>query len=449
MLDISSHYVDGDARRMSRRDFVRIGAVGAAGLTLADLLRLQARGATTEGKAKSVIQLWMGGGPCHIDIWDPKPNAGPEYTGPYRKPLGTKVDGIQVGEKMSQMARQIGKYAILRGMTHANNGHETATYLMQTGTPPSSDLVYPSLGAVVALKQQQAGVYKGALPPYISVTRPLGRFSEAGFLGANHKAFATGGDPGKSLSIGGLGADGGKSTKIEDRRALLASFDSFARKLDMDPQLKEMDEYQGKAYELILGEAKEAFNLSKEDDKVRDRYGRTTFGQSCLLARRLVEQGVPFITVNWGGWDTHKRHFEKMNEYLPVLDQGFAALLEDLAQRGLLDTTIVTWFGEFGRTPKIANDPPWQGGRHHFGNAFSAIAAGGGFQGGKVVGATDQRGEKVVERPIYPWDLSASMYKLLGIDPAGQLPHPHGCVAYVTPVGSGKVPSGGLLTEIM
>ncbi len=455
MLDISSRQLGCASGRISRRDFVKVGALGASGLTLANWLKLKAHGKTTEGrategKAKSVIQLWMAGGPCHIDTWDPKPQAGQDYTGPYKKPIATNVDGIQIAQRMPMMAKQMDKYAILRGMTHPSNAHETGSYIMQTGTLPSADLVYPSMGAVVALKKSESGEYQGALPPFIAVTRPLGRFSEAGFLGSRYKAFATGGNPNsQGFSIGGLGAAGGKSTRTQDRRELLEAFDGFARRLENDLQVKEMDTHQQKAYNLILGEAKEAFDLSQEDDKVRDRYGRTTFGQSCLLARRLVEKEVPFITVNSGGWDTHKQHFEKMDKMLPDLDQGFSALLEDLDQRGLLQTTIVIWSGEFGRTPKVQWTPPWNGGRGHFARAFSAVVAGGGFTGGAVVGTTDQRGEKVTDRPVYPWDLSGSIYKLLGIDPTGQLPHPHGCVAHVTPIASGDVQSGGLLTEIM
>jgi len=435
---------------MGRRDFICLGALGISGLTLGDWLRMKAYGRTTEGKAKSVIQLWMGGGPCHLDTWDPKPGAGTDYCGPYRKPIPTNVKGIQIGRMMPRMAQQMDKCAVLRGMTHNSFAHETGTYLMQTGTLPSADLVYPSMGAVVALKKSTSAQYQGALPPLIAVTKPLGRISEAGFLGSRYKAFATGGDPNnKEFSIGGLGAGDDQSTRTQQRRSLVEAFDGLARQLDNDPRLTEMDGYQQKAYSLILGEAKQAFDVSKEDDQVRDRYGRTTFGQSCLLARRLVEKEVPFITVNWNGWDTHKKHFESMDKMLPVLDQGFSALLEDLAQRGLLETTIVTWYGEFGRTPKIQTEPPWNGGRGHFATAFSAVVAGGGFQGGMVVGVTDFKGERVRERPIYPWDLSASMYQLLGIDPAGLLPHPRGCVAHVTPVASGNVRSGGILTEIM
>jgi hypothetical protein len=449
MLDIPSQSLGGSSGRINRRDFVRIGTLGATGLTLAQWLQQKAQGATTAGKAKSVIQLWMGGGPCHLDTFDPKPLAGPEYCGPYKKPIDTNVKGIQLCEMLPMMAKQMDKFAILRGMTHGSSGHEVGTYMMQTGTPPSADLVYPSIGAVVAYKKGQSGEYKGSLPPFIAVTQPLGRFSEAGFLGSAYKAFATGGNPNSDKASGGGLGGNTKPAQTQQRRAMVAAFDGFARQHQSEPQLKEMGDYEERAYGLILGDAKEAFDLSQESDKVRDRYGRTTFAQSCLLARRLVEKEVPFITVNWSGWDTHKQHFEAMAKRLPELDRAFSALLEDLARRGLLETTIVTWYGEFGRTPKILMEPPWQGGRGHFGNAFSAVVAGGGFKGGKVVGATDQKGEKVTERPIYPWDLSASIYKLLGIDPNGQLPHPRGCVAYVTPVASGGVQSGGILKEIM
>ncbi|MFO8012051.1 MAG: DUF1501 domain-containing protein [Phycisphaerae bacterium] len=450
MFDIDARGIRPSGGGLTRRTFLRVGAAGLAGLTLADWTAMKARGEVKKGKARSVIQLWMGGGPAHTDTFDPKPQAGPDYTGPYKKAIPTNVKGIQLCETLPQMAKQADKYAILRGLTHPTNAHETATYLMQTGTLPASELVYPSTGAVTALKKTESGAYTGALPPYITVTRPLGRFNEAGFLGAAYKAFATGGNPNsKHFSIGGLDSSEARMTHMKERRSLLDAVDTLARRLERSGALDRMDDFQQKAYRLVLGDAKKAFEMNEESDHLRDRYGRTTFGQSCLLARRLAEQGVPFITVNWGGWDTHKKHFERMEKYLPDLDQGFSALLEDLAARGLLDETLVTWYGEFGRTPKIYNEPPWNGGRHHFCTAFSAVVAGGGFKGGTVVGKTDLKGERVIERPIYPWDLSASLYQLLGIDPTGRLPHPRGCVAYVTPVAGGDVASGGMLTEIM
>jgi hypothetical protein len=332
-------------------------------------------------------------------------------------------------------------------MTHGNNAHETAAYIMQTGTMPSAELVYPAMGAIVALKKE----YAGSLPPYITLTNPLGRFSEAGFLGNNYKTFAPGGDPNNAnFRVQGLVPPRGMTEqRIAERRSLLHEVDALARAADKQDAFRGMDEFQQKAYSLILGDARQAFDLSKESEATRTRYGRNQYGQSCLLARRLVEAGVPFVTVNDGGWDTHKDNFDAMRRKLPIQDAAVAALLSDLSERGLLASTIVTWYGEFGRTPRIANEAPWFGGRHHWAAAFSAMVAGGGFKGGAVVGSTDARGENVRDRPVYPWDFAASVYKLLGIDPNGKLPHPQGCVAYVSPGTAGGAPSGGQLTEIM
>jgi len=455
MPNASRHESPGALCGMPRREFLRLGALGAAGLAMGDWLKLatfaQPAGAADKATAKAVIQLWMGGGPPHTDTFDPKPGAGDDYTGPYKRAIPTNVPGIQLCQTLPLLAQQADKFAILRGMTHFTRAHETASYIMLTGTLPSGELVYPSMGAVVALKKAYEGGYQGALPPYIAITRPPGRFNSAGFLDARCSPFATGGNPGaRDFRVDGIVPASGMTTeRLKERRALLESLDALAGRAELDAALREMDANQRKAYDLILGEAKEAFDLSAESDDLRDRYGRTTFGQSCLLARRLVAAGVPFVTVNWGGWDTHKQHFERMDKMLPDLDKGFSALLEDLHQRGLLETTIVVWGGEFGRTPKISKEPPWNGGRQHFCDAFSVVVAGGGFKGGQVVGVTDRLGEKVVKRPVYPWDLSGSIYKLLGIDPKGRLPHPHGCVAYVTPPVGGNVATGGLLTEIM
>ena len=438
-------------RGMRRRDFLRTGALGVLGLTLADWLQLEALGAMEGGTAKSVIQLWMGGGPPHTDTFDPKPNAGPDYTGPYNKVIQTNVPGIQLCQTMPMMAKIADKYAIIRGMTHHSNGHETGTYMMLTGTMPSDEFVYPSIGAVVALKKGYEGDYKGALPPYIGITRAPGRFNSVGFLPGECRPFATGGYPSSPnfRVTAVMPAAGITDKRLTDRQSLLHDIDGLGRRLKTDESVAEMDEYQKQAYSLITGDAKKAFDLSLEKKEVKDRYGASGIGRSCLLARRLVEHDVPFVTVTTGGWDTHSKHFERMEKMLPPLDQAFSALLEDLDKRGLLKTTIVVWAGEFGRTPKVANNPPWQGGRHHFCHAFSVVVAGGGFKGGKVVGVTDQKGEKVTKRPVYPWDLSASIYKLLGIDPNGRLPHPRGRVVYVTPRTGGKVASGGMLTEIM
>jgi hypothetical protein len=210
-----------------------------------------------------------------------------------------------------------------------------------------------------------------------------------------------------------------------------------------------MDYCEEQAYELILGDAGKVFDINTEDAKLRERYGRGDFGASCLLARRLVEQGVPYVTINYSGWDTHKKHFDIMNTKLTELDRGFSTLLEDLEDRGLLDSTIVWWGGEFGRGPKIQWDAPWNGGRSHFGNCFSHVVAGGGFQGGQVIGASDEKGMEVADRPVYPWDLIGSMYEQLGIDTAAQLPHPQGLDVRVSPTEVDGVIIGGRLREIM
>lgn len=454
MLDFLDSHLTHDCEGVSRRSFLTVGAASVAGLTLADLFAVKAQAASMpipsiQPKAKSVIQLWMGGGPCHIDTFDPKPEAGEDYAGPYRKPLQTNVEGIRICEKFEHMAKQADKFSIIRSMTHFTNGHETATYMMQTGTPPGGELVYPTYGAVVAMKKGQAA--SNSLPPYIMVPNPIGRISASGFLGAQYKPFSTGGDPNKpDFRVGGIIPPKGMSNaRMTQRRSLLEMVDDFARELEGSPAIDAMSEHQRQAYGLILGDAKEAFDISKEPTELRDKYGRNKFGQSCLVARRLVENGVPFVTVNSGGWDTHKMHFERMDKKLPELDQAFAALLEDLAQRGLLDSTIVVWGGEFGRSPKVHREPPWNGGRQHFCHCFNSVVAGGGFEGGQVVGQSDRRGESVRDRPVYPWDLTASIYQLMGINPKGQLPHPHGCVAYVTPPSGGKIQSGGILQEIM
>jgi hypothetical protein len=427
----------------TRRGFLRVGSASLLGLSLPELFRLRAEPA----KAKSVIQLWMAGGPTQTDTFDPKPQAGEDFSGPFRGALATNVSGIQISTLLPLLAKQADKYTILRGMTHGNNAHETAAYIMQTGTMPTAELVYPAMGAIVALKKE----YAGSLPPYITLTNPLGRFSEAGFLGNNYKTFAPGGDPNNAnFRVQGLVPPRGMTEqRIGERRSLLHEVDALARAADKQDAFRGMDEFQQKAYSLILGDARQAFDLSKESEATRTRYGRNQYGQSCLLARRLVEAGVPFVTVNDGGWDTHKDNFDAMRRKLPIQDAAVAALLSELSERGLLASTIVTWYGEFGRTPRIANEAPWFGGRHHWAAAFSAIVAGGGFKGGAVVGSTDARGENVRDRPVYPWDFAASIYKLLGIDPNGKLPHPQGCVAYVSPGTAGGAPSGGQLTEIM
>jgi hypothetical protein len=423
--------------------------MGAMGMALAGRLAAQPPTAAKPGKAKAVIQVWLWGGPSHVDTFDPKPSAGNDYTGPLNSPIATKIKGMMIGELLPQLAKQADKFSIIRSMTHGNNGHETAAYLVQTGRNPNDRVVHPSVGAVVSLFKGKEGASRGLIPPYIVLTQPQGRFSEAGFLGTRYKPFFTGGDPAAArFVVEGLV---GQATEdqLQARRDLLKRLNTFGGALKSHPTMQALTKSEDQAYDLILGDAGKLFDLGQEKDDLRERYGRNTFGQSCLMARRLVQRGVPYITINFGGWDTHKDHFPAMRRMLPQLDRGLATLFEDLAQRGLLDSTIVWCCGEFGRTPKVAWEAPWNGGRHHFGSVFSAVVGGGGFKGGQVVGSSDAKAETVKNRPVYPGDLIGSAYELLGIDPAGKLPHPQGLQIRVTPDAKDEESSGGRLKEIM
>jgi hypothetical protein len=434
---------------LSRREAMRRCLFGTGGLLLLNGWGLRSIAAARAAKAKSVIQIWMWGGPCHIDTFDPKPTAGYDYCGPLAKAIPTNVDAIQIGESLPLLAQQADKYSIIRGMTHGNFAHETAAYWVQTGRASGGREVYPSVGAVTSLFKGYDAGYKGLIPPYIVLTEPQGRFSEAGFLGSRYKPFATGGDPGAvKFNVEGIVAQGLSDQRQRARRELLHKLNTLGKAMPGDASLKALYESEEQAYELILGDAGKLFDLSQEPNELRDRYGRTTFGQSCLMARRLVEKGIPYITINYKGWDTHKQHFETMRRKLPEMDKGLATLLDDLKQRGLLESTIIWWSGEFGRQPRVSWDAPWNGGRQHWGKVFSAVVAGGGFKGGHVVGASDAKGEELKERPVYPADLIASIYELLGIDPDAKLPHPQGLDLRVMPAG-GDVKTGGRLKEIM
>jgi hypothetical protein len=412
------------------------------------------QGAQTDApppRAKAVIQIWMWGGPAHLDTFDPKPAAGRDYCGPFDTTIETNVKGIVINAKLPLLAQQADKYCIIRGMTHGINAHETASYVMQTGREPDR-FVYPCVGAVVSAFKGYGQGYKGLVPPYIVLTEPQGRFSEAGFLGLKYKPFATGGDPNRTpFAVEGIVAPGISDERQLQRRDLLRRLDTLGQAFPGAPEFMEFDRCEDQAYDMMFGDARKLFDLSAESDELRERYGKNTFGQSCLTARRLVEHGVPYITINYGGWDTHKQHFQLMTRKLPELDKGMAALLQDLADRKLLESTIVWWGGEFGRTPKIDWDPPWNGGRGHYGKCFSVVVAGGGFKGGCVLGASDAKGENVVARPVSPRELIRSIYFLMGIDPDGPLPNPLGLDVKVLPMKDAdkQAKNNGLLKEIM
>lgn len=435
---------------ISRREAIRRGLLAAGGLMLADGLSFRVSAAPPTGRATAVIQLWMWGGPSHLDTFDPKPEAGYDYCGPFKNPIETNVPGIRICELLPLLAKQADKYSIIRSMTHGNNGHETAAYIVQTGRMPGGRLVYPCIGAVTSLFKGYDAGYKGLIPPYIVLTEPLGRFSPNGFLPERYQPFVTGGNPAQTpFAVEGVVAPGITEQRQRSRRNLLHELNALDRVMPNDAELAASNKAEQQAYDMILGDGVKVFDLSQEKSELRDRYGRTKFGQSCLVARRLVEHGVPYVTINSPGWDTHKENFQAMRRLLPDLDKGLSTLLQDLSDRGLLDRTIVWWGGEFGRTPKIMWDPPWNGGRGHWGPCFSHVIAGGGFKGGHVVGASDAKGEYVKDRPVYPADLLGSMYALLGIDGNAKLPNPFGLDTRVMPTPDEGVKSGGLLKEIM
>ena len=440
---------------ISRRDLIQSGLYTGAGLMFAGGLNPLALASSLpdsskKPKAKAVIQIWLWGGPCHIDTFDPKPEAGSDYTGPLNSPIKTNVDGIRINELLPLMAAMADKYSLIRSMTHGSFAHETASYITQTGRAPGGRVVYPGIGAVVShFKGAEMG-YKGLIPPYIVMTELQGRFSEAGFLGSKGQPFATGGDPAKTpFAVEGVIAEGMTTERQKARRELMHNLNSLDHALAGNSQLAAFSQSETQAYDLILGDAGKVFDLSQEKDVLREGYGRTTFGQSCLMARRLVERGVPFVTINYKGWDTHKEHFQTMRRKLPEMDKGISSLLADLSQKGLLDSTIVLCCGEFGRTPKVMWESPWNGGRGHFGAVFSAMVAGGGFKGGQVLGSSDAHGEEVKDRPVYPCDLIQTIYEQMGIDPSAKLPHPQGLDVTVCPSPAEGVKSGGKLKELV
>ena len=394
-------------------------------------------------RAKSVIEIWVWGGPSQLETFDPKPDAPHDYNGGF-KAIPTNVPGIEISEFFPLLAKHADKYSLIRSMTHPYPGHETATYLMQTGRSPGGGRVYPAIGAVIAMFKSKE--YRGELPPYVILTVPKGRFSEVGFLNERYSPLVTGGNPAAAkFIVDGIVPPGGLSPEeLAARFSLLERLDTFGRSAPADPVLKAFDTAGEKARRVIEGDAAKVFDLSLETPEMRDRYGRTTLGQSCLVARRLVEAGVPYITINAQGWDTHKRHFETMKTKAAEMDRATTALITDLHEKGLLDSTIIWWTGEFGRTPKVDWEAPWNGGRNHYCKCFSSLVAGGGFAGGKVVGASGEFAEKVVSRPVAPQDMLGSIYELCGIDPDGPLPNPIGLETTVLPPES----EAGRLREI-
>ena len=436
---------------VSRRDFLRIGGLTALGLGLGDFFYLQrALGSPrphTE-TAKSCILIWLDGGPSHLETFDPKPDAPQEVRGPL-KTIPTNLTGVRISECLERTAGIMDKIAIIRSMTSPLGEHNLGTQYLMTGYKPTPALEYPTFGATVAYIRSQSsrnasGDTLTALPPNIAVPNFTREVSGNGYLPSATHPFAVGDDPKRpDFKVRDLDFyEGIDLQRVSRRRQFVDALNEFSRAKDAgattvsDPELE-------RAYNLITSpEAKAAFTLSEEPQEVHQRYGPggvNGIGQSCLLARRLVERGVPFVTVNHTGWDTHNDIFQlkeryptNRNAHLPSLDRALSALIQDLSERSMLDETLVVVMGEFGRTPKINS----QGGRDHWPNVFSVMLAGGGVQGGQIVGSSDALGEFPKERPVTPSDLAATIYTLLGIDPNLELHTSDGRPVRVAPDGA-------------
>jgi uncharacterized protein (DUF1501 family) len=403
-----------DCTGLSRRSFLRVGALSALGLSLPEFFRLQAAQPARDRKTVQCILMWMQGGPSHHDSFDPKPDAPAEVRGEFNT-IPTTLPGVRIAEHLPLLARQTDKFSIIRGHDPKNGSHGVADHLMMTGHKFNAALPFACYGSVVARERG----YKDGMLPFVQ----LGRFIDrrfnggiAGFLGDEFNAFEVPDDPSRpdftvrDLSVPSAAA----RTRLERRYAMLAEVDRYQREVEeTSTPVKARDAFYEKAHGLITSSAaRKAFDLSLESDRTREQYGRTQFGQSCLLARRLIEAGVHFVTVTDGGWDTHQNNFKSLKERkLPILDRGYSALLQDLHLRGLLESTLVVWFGDFGRTPKI--NP--SAGRDHWASAGVACLGGGGVRTGQVVGATNKLGEFVIDNPVTPQDLAATIYTALGI----------------------------------
>ena len=409
----------------SRRDFLRVGALTPLGLSLGGLFSMEkmaAAASAREARAKSVILVFLGGGVSHHDSFDMKPDAVEEIRGKYSS-IPTSVSGLRVCELLPRMARTMDKVALIRSQQHGNDHHETATNWVLSGKfgTPFGD--HPAMGAIVA---HETG-FAGQVPPYVAVPRNPSFTWELGksaWLGGRYEAFKAGDPNAKDFKVRDLSmAQPLKPEQLARRQTLLGAVDSLSRHVEGNDQIATYDEFQRKAAEMILSpKAQAAFDVEKESEKTREAYGKNEFGQSCLLARRLVETGVRFVTVNSGGWDHHAKIFEGLDKKLPVFDQGFAALINDMDDRGLLKDTLVVCMGEFGRTPRINKDA----GRDHWGHAGVMLFGGAGVHGGKIIGATDQTGSQVTDRPVKPADVCCTVYEALGIEPRKMLNTPEG-----------------------
>lgn len=395
-----------------RRDFLRAGVLGTSSVTLANWLRWSHAGDTRRAGAKAAIFVNLAGGPSHLDMFDPKPDAPDDYRGEFGT-IPTSVPGIHVSEHLPKLAACMDRFAILRGITHSLAAHELGSQYVNTGNRPIPSLEFPSYGAVVS--KELGGPRE--LPHNVAIPRSS---QSAGYLGVRYSALATGNTPqaGQPYSVRGIAMGAGLTvTDVRRRQRLLEDLDRTFHALEQDSQLVDgLDRFSEQAHTIITSpRAREAFNTGLESPSFAEPFGDSAFGQSCLLAVRLVEHGVPFVSLQSGGWDTHNDNWNALKtKQLPPFDTGLAALFTGLEQKGLLDSTTVYVTGEFGRTPKINKE---RVGRDHYARAMFMLMAGGGVRGGQVIGETDEKGQAPVGPARSPDDVAASFYHTLGIDP--------------------------------
>ena len=428
-------YCDG----MNRRSFLTLGVAGMASVGLPQLLRAHEQATKGAGSRRdtAVILLWLDGGPSHMDLYDMKPDAPEEYRGIWR-PRRTRIPGFDISELFPRQAQVTDKFSLVRSLHHDSGDHFAGGHRMLTAKDMGVSGVntaqrFPGIGAIVS---RQLGARRPGIPAYVGVPNIHSIGLSPGYhgghmLGAHHNPFQSGGDPNSpNFAVANLNlAQGLSLERLEDRRSLTLHFDSALRGLENHGTAEAIDRFSREAFDFVTGPtARQAFAINHEDARVRDQYGRHTWGQSTLLARRLVEAGATFVTITFGGWDHHWDLQAGMDRYLPMVDSAVSALFRDLDQRGLLETTLVVLCGEFSRTPRM-NDggnggaPRSMGtpGRDHWGNSMFCLLGGGGVQGGRIIGSTDRLGQRPHTRPLTPANIHATIYRVLGINPRLQL----------------------------
>ena len=400
---------------LGRRGFLSVGTIGALGISLADVLRMEKAKAdiknyaSREGTAKSVIYIYLPGGAAHQETFDPKPFAPVEYRGPMGS-IETSIPGVRLGEMLTHTAKVVDKIAICRSMTHGEAAHERGTHNMFTGYRPSPALQYPSMGSVVA---HEFGP-RNNLPPYVCIPNQPNEFAGTGYLSSSYAGFSLGSDPAdKNFQVRDLSLPNGVDTgRFDKRRRMLDVVNGYFREKEKSDSLDALDTFYDRAYSMISSQqAREAFDMAKEPDAIKDEYGRNQAGMRMLLARRLVEAGVRFVTLTYGGWDMHDNIQNGIKNQVPALDQGFATLIRDLDRRGLLSSTLVCIGSEFGRTPKINN----LAGRDHWPKVFSVVMAGGGIKQGIVYGSSNATASEPEDDPLTVEDWATTIYDRLGI----------------------------------